>query len=65
MRRDRISKRFGCRWLFTFMHLHQCISYRYDDGSMDQLEDDWESEDGVAVFSTGDDAMGFLFRRCG
>ena len=61
MRRDRISKRFGSRWLFTSMHLHQCITYRYDDGSTDQLKDDWESEDGVMVFSPGDDAMGFLF----
>ena len=43
------------------MHLHQCISYRYDDGSTDQLKDDWGSEDGVMVFSPGDDAMGFLF----
>ena len=41
------------------MHLHQCISYRYDDGSTDQLKDDWESEDGVMVFSLGDDAMSF------
>ena len=41
------------------MHLHQCISYRYDDGSMNQLKDDWESKDGVMVFSLGDDAMGF------
>ena len=61
MRRDRISKHFGCRRLFTSMHLHPCISYRYDDGSTDQLKDDWESEDGVMVFSPGDDAMGFLF----
>ena len=38
------------------MHLHQCISYRYDDGSTDQLKDDWESEDGVTAFSPGDDA---------
>ena len=35
------------------MHLHQCISYRYDDGSTDQLKDDWESEDGVMVLSLG------------
>ena len=35
--------------------------YRYDDGSTDQLKDDWESEDGVMVFSPGDDVMGFLF----
>ena len=62
MRHDWISKRFGCHWLFTYMHLHKCISYRYDDGSTDQLKDDWESEDGVMVFSPGDDAMGFLFR---
>ena len=62
MRRDQISKHFGCHWLFTSMHLHQCISYRYDDGSTDQLKDDWESKDGVMVFSLGDDAMGFLFR---
>jgi len=26
------------------------------------LKDDWESKDGVMVFSLGDDAMGFLFR---
>ena len=52
---------FDCHWLFTSMHLHQCISYRYDDGSMDQLKDDSESEDGVMVFSLGDDTMGFLF----
>ena len=62
MRRDRISKRFGCRRLFTSLHLHQCISYRYDDESTDQLKDDWESEDCVMVFSSGDDAMSFLFR---
>ena len=43
------------------MHLYQCISYRYDDGSTDQLKGDCESEDGVMVFSPGDDAMGFLF----
>ena len=40
------------------MHLHQCISYRYNDGSTDQLKDDWESEDGVMVFSLGDEATG-------
>ena len=28
---------------------------------MDQVKDKWESEDGVMVFSPGDDAMGFLF----
>ena len=33
----------------------------YDDRSTDQLKDDWESEDGVMVFSPGDDTMGFLF----
>ena len=44
------------------MHLHQCISYRNSDGAMDQLKDDWEYEDGVMVFSLGDDAIGFLFR---
>ena len=60
MRRNRISEHFGCRRLFTSMHLHQCISYRYDDGSTDQLKDDWESTNGVMVFSQGDDAMGFL-----
>ena len=43
------------------MHLHQCISYRYDDEATDQLKDDWESKDGVMIFSLGDDAMGFLF----
>ena len=41
------------------MHLHQCISYRYDNWSTDQLKDDLESEDGVRVFSLGDDAVGF------
>ena len=41
------------------MHLYQYMSYRYDDGSTDQWKDDWESEDGVMVFSLGDDAMGF------
>ena len=60
MRRDRISKRFGCHWLFISMHLHQCISYRYDDGSTDRSKGDWKSEDGVRVFSPGDDAMGLL-----
>ena len=60
MRRDWISKRFGCRWLFTSMHLHQCILYRYDDRLTDRLKDDWESENGVMVFSPRDDAMGFL-----
>ena len=60
MRRDQIFKHFGCRSLFTSMHLHQCISYMYDDGSTDQLMDDWKFEDGVMVFSLGDDAMGFL-----
>ena len=44
------------------MHLHQYISYKYDDGSTDQLKDDWESKDGVMVISLGDDAIGFLFR---
>ena len=43
------------------MSLH-CISYRYDDGSMDQVMDEWESADGVMVFSLGNDVMGFLFR---
>ena len=41
------------------MHLHPCISYRYDDGS---IEDDWESKDGAMVFSPEDDARDFLFR---
>ena len=44
------------------MHLHQRIPYRYDDGSTDQVKDEWESTDGVMVFYLGDDAMGFLFR---
>ena len=61
MRHDRISNYFGYRRLFISMYLHQCIPYRYDDESMDQLKDDWESEDGVMIFSQGDDAMGFLF----
>ena len=59
MRRDRISKRFGYRWLFTSVHCIACISYRYDDGSTDRSNDDWESENGVRVFFPGDDAMGF------
>ena len=44
------------------MSLH-CIALHimYDDESMDQLKDDWESKDGVMVFSPGDDAMGFQF----
>ena len=41
------------------MHLQPCISYRYDDGLTDRSKGDWESEDGVMVFSLGDDAMGF------
>ena len=47
-----------------YLHLciaSHCISYRYDDGSTDRSKDDWESEDGVMVFSPGDDTMGFLF----
>ena len=62
MRHNRISKHFDFRRIFTSMHLHQYISYRYDDGTTDQLKDDWESEDGVIVFSLRDDAMGLLFR---
>ena len=61
MRRDQISKHFDYRWLFTSMHLHHYISYRYDEGSTNQLKDGWESEGGVMVFSPGDDAIGFLF----
>ena len=41
------------------MHCIACISYRYDDGSTDRSKGGWESEDGVMVFSPGDDAMGF------
>ena len=41
------------------MYCIACISYRYDDGSTDRSNDDWESEDGVRVFFPGDDAMGF------
>ena len=48
-----------CSWLITSLHCIACISYRYDDGSTDQLKDDWEFKDGVMVFSSGDDAMGF------
>ena len=55
----------GCSWLITACIASHCISYRYDDGSTDQLEDDWESEDGVTIFSPRDDTMGFLFRWCG
>ena len=36
-----------------------CISYRYDDESTNRSKDDWESEDGVMVFSPEADAMGF------
>ena len=46
---------------YVFAFTSHRISYRYDDGSTDQLKDDWESEDGVMVFSPGDDVMGFLF----
>ena len=53
------SRLQSINYVFAFA-LH-CISYRYDDGSTDQLKDDWESKDGVMVFSPGDDAMGFLF----
>ena len=31
------------------------------DQQIDRTKDDWESEDGVMIFYTGDDAMGFLF----
>ena len=48
-------------WLITYLHCIAYISYRYDDGSTDRSKDDWESEDGVLVFSPGDDARGFLF----
>ena len=51
-----------CSWLITSLHCIACISYRYDDGSTDRSKDDWESEDGVMVFSPGGDAMGFLSR---
>ena len=44
---------------YVFAFASHCISYRYDDGSTDQLKDDWEPEDGVRAFSPGDDAMGF------
>ena len=46
---------------YVFAFASHCISYRYDDGSMDQVKDDWEFKDGAMVFSLGDDAMGFLF----
>ena len=42
------------------MRLHQCILYMYDDGSTDQLKDDYESEDDIMVFFLVDNAMGFL-----
>ena len=29
---------------------------------MDQVKDEWKSEDGVMVFCPGDDAMGFSIR---
>ena len=59
MRRDRISKRFGCR---GYLHLCIYINAYHIGMMMDQLKDDWESEDDVMVFSPGDDAMGFLLR---
>ena len=46
---------------YVFAFASHCISYRYDDGSTDRSKDDWESKDGVMVFSPGDDAMGLLF----
>ena len=42
------------------LHLHRIASHI--GMMMDQLKDDCESEDGVMVFSPGDDAMGFLSR---
>ena len=48
-----------CSWLITSLHCTACISYRYDDGLTDRSKDDWESEDGVMVFSPEDDAIGF------
>ena len=44
-----------------YLHLCICINAYHIGTMMDQLKDDWESEDGVMVFSPGDDAMGFLF----
>ena len=52
-----MSHDYSC--LITSLHCIACISYRYDDGSTDRSKDDWESKDGVIVFSPGDDAMGF------
>jgi hypothetical protein len=40
------------------MHLHQCISFRNDDGLMDQLEDVVVApEDGVMVAHPKDGVM--------
>ena len=62
MRRDRNSKRSA---VIGYLHLCICIN-AYHIGTMmdqqDQLKDDWESKDGVMVFSPEADAMGFLFR---
>ena len=45
-----------------YLHICICINAYHIGMMMDQqkLKDDWESEDGVMVFSPGDDAMGFL-----
>ena len=45
-----------------YLHLCICINAYHIGTMMDQrkVKDDWESEDGVMVFSPGDDAMGFL-----
>ena len=40
-----------CSCLITSLHCIACISYRYDDGSTDRSKDDWESKNGVMVFS--------------
>ena len=52
-----MSHGYSC--LIISLHCIACISYRHDDGSTDRSKGDWEPEDGVRVFSPGDDAMGF------
>ena len=62
MRRDRISKHSA---IVDYLHLCNCINAYHIGTTMDQRIDQrmiGESEDGVMVFSLGDDAMGFLFR---
>ena len=43
-----------------YLHLCICISAYHIGTMMDQVKDEWEYEDGVVVFSLGDDTIGFL-----